>query len=105
RDRALVAWIGLAPDLDGLGIVVDFATRLLGLPETDYYQRFHRVYGHGLAAAIVLSAAAALLADAKLRAGIAAFASVHLHFLCDLLGSRGSGPEDFWPISYLAPFS
>ncbi len=105
RDRALVVWIGLAPDLDGLGIVVDFATRVLGLPETDYYQAFHRVYGHGLPAAIIFSALVAALADDRPRAAIGAFLSVHLHFLCDVLGSRGAGPEDFWPISYLAPFS
>lgn len=48
RDGALVALVGMAPDLDGLGIVIDFATRTLGLPETDYYQEFHRRYGHGL---------------------------------------------------------
>jgi inner membrane protein len=105
RDRALVVWVGLAPDLDGLGIVVDFATRLFGLPETNYYQEFHRVYGHGLPAALLFSALVAALAGSRLRAGIAAFLSVHLHFLCDVLGSRGNGPEDFWPIWYLAPLS
>ena len=61
RDKALVALAGIAPDLDGLGIVVDFATRTLGLPETDYYQTFHRVYGHGLAAALLIAAVAAAL--------------------------------------------
>ncbi len=105
RDRALVVWIGLAPDLDGLGIVADFATRALGWPETNYYQTLHRAYGHGLPAALVFSALVALLADSKLRAGLGAFASIHLHFLCDLLGSRGAGAEDIWPISYLSPFS
>ncbi len=30
---------------------------------------------------------------------------MHLHFLCDILGSRGTTPEDIWPIRYLAPFS
>jgi hypothetical protein len=31
--------------------------------------------------------------------------AVHLHFLCDILGSRGPGADDIWPLHYLAPFS
>lgn len=105
RDKALVALAGLAPDLDGLGIVVDFATRQLGLPETDYYQSWHRLYGHGLPAALVFAAVVAGLADRRAWAAAWAFVSVHLHFACDLLGSRGSGPDDLWGIWYFAPFS
>ena len=30
---------------------------------------------------------------------------VHLHLLQDLLGSRGSGATDIWPIHYLEPLS
>lgn len=105
RDRALVVWIGLAPDLDGLGLLVDFVVRLLGLPETNYYQEFHRVYGHGLPAAILFSALVAAFADHRTRAALGAFASAHLHYLCDLIGSRGGDPEDIWPIPYLSPFS
>ena len=105
RDRTLVVLAGLAPDIDGLGIVVDFATRSLGMPETDYYQAYHRIYGHGIGAAIVFSAIVCVLGTSRLRAALCAFLSVHLHFLCDLLGSRGSAPEDIWPIYYLEPFS
>lgn len=105
RDKALVTLAGLAPDLDGLGIVVDFATRRLGLPETNYYQDFHRLYGHGLAAALVIALAVFALATSRRRAAVLAFVCVHLHFACDLVGSRGSGPEDIWGIWYFAPFS
>ena len=105
RDKALVVLAGLAPDLDGLGIVVDFATRAFGLPETDYYQSFHRMYGHGVAAAIVIAAIAGAFGTRRLLVGLCAFLSVHLHFLCDLLGSRGSTPEDIWGIYYFAPFT
>ena len=105
RDKALVVLAGLAPDLDGLGIVVDFATRAFGLPETDYYQSFHRMYGHGLAAAIVIAAVAGAFGTRRILVALCAFLSVHLHFLCDLLGSRGSTPEDIWGIYYFAPFS
>jgi hypothetical protein len=31
--------------------------------------------------------------------------AAHLHLLCDIAGSRGSGAEDLWPLPYLAPFS
>ena len=34
-----------------------------------------------------------------------ALVAVHLHFVCDLLGSRGNRPEDLWGIAYLSPFS
>lgn len=105
RDGALVALVGMAPDLDGLGIVVDFATRTLGLPETDYYQEFHRRYGHGLPAAIFFSCVVAAFADNRWRAATGAFISVHLHFLGDVLGSRGTTIHDNWPITYFAPFS
>ena len=105
RDKALVVLAGLAPDLDGLGIVVDFATRVLGLPETDYYQAYHRLYGHGLPAALLISAIAGVLGERRREVALWAFVSVHLHFLCDLLGSRGSDPGDIWGIWYFAPFS
>jgi inner membrane protein len=105
RDRALVTWAGVAPDLDGLGLIVDFATRTLHLPATDYYQQFHRMYGHGLPGALVIAAAAAVLAGRRTSVFIWSLVAVHLHFLCDILGSRGTGPEDIRPIRYLAPFS
>jgi inner membrane protein len=84
---------------------VDFAARLFGLPETSYYQDYHRVYGHGLPAALVFSAVVFALAEHRVRAALAAFVCVHLHFVCDVLGSRGGDPEDIWPIPYLSPFS
>ena len=105
RDKALVVLAGLAPDLDGLGIVVDFATRTFGLPETDYYQSLHRMYGHGLPAAVIIAAVAAAFSVRGLAVAAWAFLSVHLHFLCDLLGSRGTTTEDIWGIYYFAPFT
>lgn len=105
RDKALVALAGLAPDLDGLGIAADFATRAFGLPETDYYQSFHRMYGHGLPAAVIIAAVAGALSVRGFVVAVWAFVSVHLHFLCDLLGSRGTTVEDIWGIYYFAPFT
>ena len=105
RDKAIVAIAGVLPDLDGLGIVIDFATRVLGLPETDYYQAFHRLYGHGLAAALAITLVAGAISHRRVITALLACVAVHLHFVCDLLGSRGNGPDDIWGIWYFAPFS
>ena len=51
RDRTLVALAGLAPDIDGLGIVID---KWSGT--TDYYFRYHHVLGHCVLSAFVISA-------------------------------------------------
>ena len=103
RDKAIVTLAGVAPDLDGLGMIVDLANDWLGRPETAYYGEYHRVLTHGLPAAIAFALVAAMLARRRTLAACTAFASVHLHLLCDLVGSRGSTPQDLWPIHYLAP--
>jgi membrane-bound metal-dependent hydrolase YbcI (DUF457 family) len=105
RDKAIVALAGVAPDLDGLGMLVDLANDALGRPETTYYLEYHRVLTHGLPAALAFAAIAAALGTRRLRVGVATFAAVHLHLLCDFVGSRGSTAEDLWPIHYLAPLS
>jgi len=90
RDRILVAWAGVAPDLDGLTL----------LASVESYARWHHTLTHGIAAAIGVSLIAAMLATERRRVFAFAFAAFHLHLLCDLLGS---GRE--WPIVYLYPFS
>ena len=105
RDKALVCLAGVVPDFDGMGIGIDFVTRTVHWAQTDYYQEYHRMLGHGLPAALVIAAAAAAMARQRMRVAVLAFIAVHLHFLCDLLGSRGSTAEDIWPIYYLAPVS
>jgi membrane-bound metal-dependent hydrolase YbcI (DUF457 family) len=105
RDKAVVVLAGVAPDLDGLGIVIDFMTRTFGLPETNYYQAYHRMFGHGLAAALVISLVAGAIGTRRLQVACWAFLSVHLHLICDLLGSRGTTAGDIWGIYYLAPFT
>lgn len=105
RDKAIVVLAGLAPDIDGTGIIIDFMTRALGLTETNYYQDYHRLLGHGLPFALLLAALAATVATERLRVAISAFVCIHLHFLCDLIGSRGSTIDDIWPIHYLSPLS
>ena len=105
RDRNLVTWCGLLPDLDGLGLAVDLANDLLGRPETAYYHVYHHNLLHGVAAALLLPALAALGARRRWMVFALGLVVVHLHFVCDLLGSRGPALTDLWSVPYLAPFS
>jgi inner membrane protein len=89
RDRVLVAWAGVYPDLDAL-------TALGGI---DLYGQWHHVLTHG---AVACAALATLVAVWTRDARVVALAVVafHLHLVCDLLGSGQA-----WPIVYLYPLS
>ena len=105
RERGAIAFAGVAPDLDGLGLVVDKVNGWAGR-ESFYYEHWHHVLAHNLGGALVFSAACAAVARKGHRRTVAAlaFLSVHLHLFFDLLGSKG-GDGSHWPIPYLAPFS
>jgi len=104
RDKALVAWASVVPDLDGLGLLADWAGGPFG-DTGGYYEQFHRILLHGLPGAAVCAALFAWFAQEKRRVALWVLVSYHLHLVGDLLGSRGSGPNDFWPIFYLSPLS
>jgi LexA-binding, inner membrane-associated putative hydrolase len=104
RDRALVAWASVAPDLDGLGLPVDAIASMVG-GTMQWYDRFHHMLLHGLPGAVLFTAVLACFATQRLRTAFLVLVSYHLHLLGDLLGSRGSGSDALWPIHYLAPFS
>jgi inner membrane protein len=101
-DRAWVVVAAVASDLDGLGIVVELATRSADQPLT-WWSEYHHVLAHDLPFAVLL-AAAAWLATRKAIAALLVVVAVHLHLVADLVGSRG--PDGYqWPIPYLWPFS
>lgn len=104
RDKALVAWAGVMPDLDGLGLPIDWVCRALGY-HTAFYEEFHRLALHGLPGAILCTVLLGFLAQDRSRAMPWVFVSYHLHLIGDVLGSRGGNPNDIWPIHYLAPVS
>jgi len=104
RDKAIVAWAGVAPDLDGIGLPVDWATRALG-EGTSYYETFHHVACHGLPAAVVFTLVCLPFLKRRALAAAMVFASFHLHLLFDLAGSGGGTPGDIWPLHYGWPFS
>jgi hypothetical protein len=106
RDRRLVALSGILPDLDGAGILVDLAKQVIhGEENFFFYQRYHHYLLHGLFGAVLIAAVLACFARDRARVAVLSFLLVHLHLLCDLVGSRGPSPEDVWPIFYLGPFS
>lgn len=103
RDVALVTFAGVAPDLDGLGAIPELLTRHSNHP-LDWFSRYHHVLAHNLSFAIIVAMAVYALAQRKWLSASLAFLAVHLHFVMDVLGSRG--PDGYnWPISYLEPFS
>lgn len=131
REKAAVVMAGLAPDLDGLGIIPELLTRPgsasaralahLGISHPlPWFSEYHHTL-HTLAFALLVTFAAWLCSRSgnftfgpairkpsepvrPLATALLAFLSFHLHLFCDLIGSRG--PEGYqWPIPYLAPFS
>lgn len=103
RDRIIVTIAAVVPDVDGLGIIPELLTRGSSHPLA-WFSAYHHLLAHNLWAALLTTAAAAVLARKKAGTALLALISFHLHLLGDLLGSRG--PEGYqWPISYLYPLS
>jgi len=103
RDRAIVMFAGILSDIDGLGVLIDLATRHSASP-THWYDQFHHSLGHNLGFALVVTALAFFLAHQRPLVAALSFLSFHLHLLGDLVGSRG--PDGYqWPIPYLVPWS
>ena len=103
RERAIIVIASVAPDVDGLGIVVELATRNSAHP-LFWFSELHHLLAHNLLFAVLVAVAGAIAARARpIVVATLAFAAVHLHLLCDLAGSRG--PDGYqWPIPYLYPF-
>lgn len=102
RERALVTLACVVPDVDGLGIVAEYATRNSHHP-LEWFSTYHHSL-HSLPFALVVTAVAFALATQRWKTAALAFLSFHIHLLEDLLGSRG--PEGYqWPIPYFMPFS
>lgn len=98
RERSFVALAGIAPDLDGLGVIVDKITRT-----TNYFFQHHHYLGHSIFAAILFASIASFLSKTqKITVWLLSFFVIHLHILCDVIGSRG--PDGYqWPVYYLYP--
>ena len=103
RGRLLVTLAGLAPDIDGLGIVVQVATANSERP-LEWFSLYHHRLAHNVLAAALCILLCWWLSGRNLRVAVLACVAFHLHLLCDLIGARG--PDGYqWPIPYLLPFS
>ncbi|SRR5579871_335517 len=101
RDRAIVTLASVVPDVDGLGIVPELLTRNSAHPLLWFTLYHHSL--HTLAFSLFITAIAFLLATQRLKTGMLALLSCHLHLFEDLIGARG--PDGYqWPIPYLMPF-
>jgi len=103
RDRAIVTWASVVPDIDGLGIIAEKLTENSKHP-LYWWSDYHHTLGHNLGLALVVTVLAAIFARQKFKATLLAFFSFHLHLLADLVGARGPDGQQ-WPIPYLLPFS
>ena len=101
RERVAITLAGIAPDIDGLGVVVDF---LAHDEKLTLWSKYHHVLAHNLAFACLFAGVCFLLAKQRLKTALLALLSFHLHLFCDLAGSRG--PDGYqWPVPYFFPFS
>lgn len=103
RERAMVTWASVVPDIDGLGIVAERLTQNSSHP-LNWWSEYHHVLGHNIGFAILIGILTTGFAKHHIKVGLLALLSFHLHLLGDLIGARG--PDgDQWPIPYLLPFS
>jgi len=100
REKATIVIGAAIPDLDGIGVIAELATRDSAHPLL-WWSEYHHTVAHNLTFAVLYATVAVFIASA--RSGWMSFVAVNLHFLGDVLGSRG--PDDYqWPIPYLYPF-
>lgn len=104
RDKAIVAWASVAPDLDGFGLPIDWVLRAMGR-DSALYEAYHHVAFHGLPGALLFTLLCLPFLKRKALAAAMVFLSFHLHLLFDLAGSGGGTPGDVWPLHYWWPVS
>ena len=103
RDRWLIVAAAVAPDLDSLGIVGDFAQGR-SADSLDLWSRYHHPLGHNIGFVVLFTVVGVVLARRRWLTPMLAMIALHLHFLGDIVGARG--PDGCqWPIPYLLPFS
>jgi inner membrane protein len=104
RDCRLVTLAGILPDLDGLGILADMASKAWRHRPTVLYEQYHHYLLHGALGGVLIAVVLAGFARQRWRVALLVLIVFHLHLVCDFLASRGPSPEDLWPIFYFGPF-
>jgi inner membrane protein len=100
RERMLVTLAGVAPDIDGMGVIWDLVSRSGNF---EFYQQYHHVFGHNVFFGLLVAVSGLLGVRKRLVAALM-FMSFHLHLLGDIVGARGQG-NDFWAVPYFWPLS
>ena len=94
RARRWIGWAGVLPDLDGVGLLADVATK----GRTNYYEQWHHLLGHNFFAALLVGVLAGIFCRGA-ATGAWALLSFHLHLVADLISGRGPDGSG-WPIVY-----
>jgi hypothetical protein len=103
RDRGLIVFASISPDLDGLVVIGDLVQGR-ALDSCELFATYHHVLSHNLLFAVTASSVFGCLGRRKLVVGLMSLLAIHIHFLADLVGS--AGPDgSIWDIPYLLPFS
>lgn len=103
RDRMLVTFSAVVPDVDGAGAVVEMATRESERP-LYWFSQYHHTLAHNVGFALICVLAAWCWAQRRYRTAALVAVGFHLHLAGDLVGSGGPDDQD-WPIPYLLPFT
>ena len=103
RERSLITFAGLSPDIDGFGLAIDFFTKNSENP-TNYWGELHHSL-HTLSFSLIVAFLVFFIATKnRVLTSVFSFGMFQLHLICDLIGARG--PDGYqWPIPYLMPFS
>jgi inner membrane protein len=102
KERVLVTFAGVVPDIDGLGAIPDLITKNSQQPLAWFSLYHHRL--HNLTFGLIVTGICYVFASHRWATSLMALLSFHLHLLEDLLGGRG--PDGYqWPIPYFSPFS
>jgi len=103
NERAAVTLAGIAPDIDGIGIIAEKLTASSRHPLT-WWSDYHHVLAHNLFFGLLLAMVCLFIAKKKWPVAALAFLSFHIHLLGDVIG--GGGPDgEHWPIPYLWPLT
>ncbi|MBI4852194.1 MAG: metal-dependent hydrolase [Acidobacteria bacterium] len=103
KERAIIAFAGVMPDLDAAGIIAEVLTKNSDHPLL-WWSDYHHILGHNIGFALLVTILAVIFSTHHLLTALLTFISFHLHLLGDLVGSKG--PDGYqWPIPYLLPFS
>ena len=103
KDRILVTLAAVIPDIDGLGVIAEIATKNSSTP-VYWWSEYNHVLCHNVGFGLLLAVGAALLAVRRTITLLLVVLVFHLHIFADLIGSKGQDGYQ-WPISYLLPFS